>query len=346
MSQSHESLDRVVERLLDGRPPLPARVRAPARRHGRRRRRGRLPRRLRRRVRHGEQAGQGRGRPAGEPPEDGDRDPRRLQLAALHRQGDAEGWEKQAENAKLSYIEDINENDEFFAKVRQQLEAGQAIGRDLVVLDRLDGGALGRRSATRSRSTRSNVPNAKNLHASARSTRRFDRNRDFTLPWQSGITAIGYNPKKTGRKLTSINDLFDPKFKGRVSISSRLARLGRPRPAGHGQEDPTTATKDDLLAAIEKIDKANKAGQIRRFTGNDYAKDLAAGNLWACIAYSGDIVQLQADNPELGSSSPRRAPMTWSDNMMIPMKAKHPYGAETWMNYSTTPRSPRSSPPT
>ena len=64
-----------------------------------------------------------------------------------------------------------------------------------------------------------NVPNEKNLQDSLKHPP-FDKNRDFTLPWQSGITGIGYNPKKTGRKLTSVNDLFDPKFKGRVSMFS------------------------------------------------------------------------------------------------------------------------------
>ena len=128
------------------------------------------------------------------------------------------------------------------------------------------------------------------------STRRFDPDRDYTLPWQSGITGIGYNPKKTGRKLTSVNDLFDPKFKGRVSMFSDWRDSAGLVLLGMGK-DPTTATKDDYLQAIEKIDKENRNGQIRRFTGNDYTKDLAAGNLWACVAYSGDIVQLQGRQP-------------------------------------------------
>ena len=244
------------------------------------------------------------------------------------------GWQK-AENAKLSYTEDINENDEFFAKVRQQLEAGQAIDRDLVVLTDWMAARWVDAGYTEKIDKR-NVPNAKNLLPALQHPG-FDRNRDYTLPWQSGITAIGYNPKKTGRRLTSINDLFDPKFKGRVSFISDWHDSASLVLLGMGKKT-ATATKDDLLAAIEKLDKANKGGQIRRFTGNDYAKDLAAGNLWACTAYSGDIVQLQSDNPELEFLVPEEGAVTWSDNMMIPMKAKHPYGAETWMNYYYDPQ--------
>jgi len=102
-------------------------------------------------------------------------------------------------------------------------------------------------------------------------------------------------------------------------------------------KDPAKATEDDVMATLDVVDKYNKAGQIRRFTGNDYTKDLAAGNVWACVAYSGDIVQLQADNPKLQFAIPEAGGAAWSDNMMIPQKAKTPYGAETWMNYVYDP---------
>ena len=120
------------------------------------------------------------------------------------------------------------------------------------------------------------------------------------------MTAIGYNPKKTGRKLNSIGDLFDPKFKGKVTMfsdphdSAGLMVLL----SGKKTED---ATLDDVLAGIEKIDQENKKGQIRRFTGNDYTTDLANGNVWVSMAYSGDVFQLKTDNPTSSSSSPTRA---------------------------------------
>ena len=103
-------------------------------------------------------------------------------------------------------------------------------------------------------------------------------------------------------------------------------------------KNPTTATKDDYNEAIAKIDEENKKGQIRKFTGNDYTKDLAAGNLWACVAWSGDLVQLKADNPNLEFLVPEEGAMTWSDNMLIPQKPSTAYGAETFMNYVYDPQ--------
>ncbi len=150
------------------------------------------------------------------------------------------------------------------------------------------------------------------------------------------MTAIGYNPKRTGGKLTSVNDLFDPKFKGRVTMladphdSAGLVLLGM----GIKTE---TATIDDVLKAIDKIDEENRKGQIRRFTGNDYTTDLAKGNVWAAVAYSGDVIQLQSSNPELEFLIPDEGAMLWSDNMMIPQKAAHPYAAEVMMNFVYEP---------
>jgi spermidine/putrescine transport system substrate-binding protein len=101
--------------------------------------------------------------------------------------------------------------------------------------------------------------------------------------------------------------------------------------------DPTEASDEEWETAIDRIKAAAQSGQIRRFTGNDYAKDLAAGNVWACVAWSGDIIQLQADNPDLEFLIPETGAGIWSDNMMIPAHAEAPYGAETWMNYYYDP---------
>jgi spermidine/putrescine transport system substrate-binding protein len=237
-------------------------------------------------------------------------------------------------DTQVKYTEDVNDNEEFFAKVRQELESDRPIGRDLAVLtDWMAGRWIDQGFCEPL--DKGNVPNAKNLVRTLQ-TPPFDADRSYTLPWQSGMSAIGYNPKRTGRKLGSVNDLFDPKFKGRVSMlqdwrdSAGLVMLAQGKQTKH-------ATKDDVLGAIEKIDEENQKGQIRRFTGNDYAKDLASGSLWACVAYSGDVVQLQADNPDLEFLIPEEGAVLWSDNMLIPKGAKQPYGAEAWMNYFYDP---------
>ena len=102
--------------------------------------------------------------------------------------------------------------------------------------------------------------------------------------------------------------------------------------------DSTHANIDQINKAIDKIEEAQKAGQIRRFTGNDYTTDLTKGNLWVAMAYSGDLDRLQADNPNLEFVYPEEGSMIFTDNMMIPAKAAHPYAAETMMNYVYDPQ--------
>jgi spermidine/putrescine transport system substrate-binding protein len=235
----------------------------------------------------------------------------------------------------VKYVEEINDNDEFYGKVRQQLQATQPIGRDIVVLTDPMAGKWVRNRYVEPLDKK-NMPNVvANMVDNLRAVP-FDKKRQFSVPWQSGAIGLGYNPKKTGRELKSVNDLFDPAFKGRVTMFTEPYDSAGTTLIGMGI-DPTKATIDQILQAIEKISKANDAGQFRRFTGNDYSTDLTKGNIWVALAYSGDLVQLQSDNPDLKFAYPEEGAMAFTDNMMIPRKAEHIYAAETMMNFVYEP---------
>jgi spermidine/putrescine transport system substrate-binding protein len=235
----------------------------------------------------------------------------------------------------VKYVEEINDNFEFFGKVRQQLQRRRPIGRDLVVLTDYMAARWVRDGFVTGIDHR-NVPNMVNLQDNLAHPA-YDPKRSFTLPWQSGAVGIGYSRKKVGRRLTSVKDLFDPRLKGRVSFLSEPYDSAGLVMLGDGV-DATKASLAQIMTAIDKIEAAQKAGQIRRFTGNDYTTDLTKGNLWAAMAYSGDLVQLSADNPDLEFVYPEEGAMLFTDNMMIPAKAAHPYAAETMMNYVYDPK--------
>jgi spermidine/putrescine transport system substrate-binding protein len=236
---------------------------------------------------------------------------------------------------KVRYLEDINDNYEFFGKVRQQLENGQPIGRDIVVLTDYMAARWIRNGYTEP-IDKNNVPNAKNIVDNL-ATINYDPERKYTLPYQSGASGAGYNIKKTGREIKSVKDLFDPKFKGRVTLFSEPYDSASTVLLGDGV-DCSKATLDQMLGAIEKIDKANQAGQFRRFTGNDYTTDLAKGNIDIALSYSGDLVQLQSDNPDLRFSYFEEGNVAFNDNLMMPAKVEHPYAAETMFNYLYDPQ--------
>jgi spermidine/putrescine transport system substrate-binding protein len=232
------------------------------------------------------------------------------------------------------YTEDVNDNNEFFAKIEEPLKRGQSIDRDIIVLTDWMAGRLIRLGYTQPIDD-SKFPNKANLVAGLRNVG-FDPGRTHSVPWMSGMTGLGYNPKRTGRELTSINDIFDPGFKGQVTMLTEMRDTVGLVMLGLGK-DPTSCTVDDAKAACAKIKQYRENGHIRAFTGNDYAEDLAAGNISVAIAWSGDIQGLAADNPDLRWVAPNEGGMLWSDNMMIPKTSDRPDLAVAFMNYVYDP---------
>jgi spermidine/putrescine transport system substrate-binding protein len=101
--------------------------------------------------------------------------------------------------------------------------------------------------------------------------------------------------------------------------------------------NPEKFTPEEWTKAINRLDDAVKAGQVRAFTGNEYIQDLTAGNIVACEAWSGDVIQAQFDNPDIKFVRPDEGLSLWSDNMLVPNHASHRLNAEKWMNYYYEP---------
>ncbi|MDO0936963.1 spermidine/putrescine ABC transporter substrate-binding protein [Streptomyces sp. DG2A-72] len=234
---------------------------------------------------------------------------------------------------KVKYTEDINDNNEFFGKIKPQLAAGQDTGRDIIVLTDWLAGRLIRLGWVQKLDP-ANLPHAyANLSSQFRSPD-WDPGRAYSYPWQGISTVIAYNKKALdGIEVKSVSDMLDnPKLKGRIgfltemrdSIGMTLLDMGK---------DPAKFTDDDYDAAVARLQKAVDKGQIRRFTGNDYTSDITSGDFAACIAWAGDVVQLKADSPDVDFVIPDSGYMTSTDNMLIPNKARHKTNAERLMDY-------------
>ncbi len=219
----------------------------------------------------------------------------------------------------MQYTEDINDNASYFGKIQGPLSQGQSIDRDIIVLtdnSRFPGLLIDKGWAEKL--DKSAIPNIENLQPALEHPS-FDPNREYSLPWQSGMTGIATNTKLTGGKpVTSMDTLLeDPKFKGKVTLLSEMADTMSLVMLANG-DDPTKVTDQSFKAAYDRIKKAVDSGQIRQFTGNDYAGPLSKGDLMAAMSWSGDVVQLSADNPNLVWNLPESGGDIWTDNMLIP----------------------------
>ncbi|MFF3750748.1 PotD/PotF family extracellular solute-binding protein [Streptomyces sp. NPDC002018] len=237
----------------------------------------------------------------------------------------------------VKYTADINDNVEFFGKIRPQLAAGQDTGRDLIcVTDWLAARII--RLGWAQKLDPSNLPHAyANLSQQFRSPD-WDPGRAYSYPWTGIPTVIAYNSRATGgRKIESVSQLLDdPQLKGRVAFLSEMRDTVGMTLLDQGK-DPGSFTDDDFDGAIARLQKAVDRKQIRRFTGNDYTADLDKGDIAACVAWAGDIVQLQSDNPDVRFAIPESGYIISSDNLLVPAKARHKTNAERLIDHYYQP---------
>jgi spermidine/putrescine transport system substrate-binding protein len=183
---------------------------------------------------------------------------------------------------------------------------------------------------------KSAIPNEENLVESL-SSPGWDPQREFSLPWQSGMTGIAYNKKQTGGPVTTIEQLLtDPKLKGRVTMLTEMPDTMGVTIAATGG-DPEKVTPDAFSTAADMIQQAVDSGQIRRFTGNDYIEDMVSGNVWAALAWSGDVLNsIRPENPDVEYTVIDTGSHIWNDNMLIPLGGDV-FTASTFMNYVYDP---------
>lgn len=232
----------------------------------------------------------------------------------------------------VDYIEDINSNDGFFGKLQPQLEQGESGGRDVfVVADYMakqmyDLGYL-------QEINHADLPTVFKTLSPGLKSPAFDPERKFSVPWQGGMTGIWVDTSKAP-EIHSVNDLFDPKYKGKVTMLEELRETPALVMLAEGV-DPAEASAQQWLDAIDKIKAAAESGQIRKFTGNEYTEDLTAGNIVAAIGWSGDASIIENENAEW--RMPTEGCTQWMENMVIPVGAPNTAAALAWMDFVYQP---------
>jgi spermidine/putrescine transport system substrate-binding protein len=235
----------------------------------------------------------------------------------------------------VTYNVDVNDNSEFYAKVRNQLGACEPIDRDMIILTdwmaaRMIG--LGWIQPLDAKT----VPNLHDNLIPQLRDKVWDPDLQYHAPWQSGLTGIAYNADKVPEVKSFEELLTREDLKGRITLLTEMRdTMGFVLKVTGA--DPADFTPDQWANAIDYIQQVISDGQLRQFAGNNYLQDLANGNTVACEAWSGDVIQAQFDNPSIKFVAPEEGLSLWSDNMMVPNLAEHQLNAEKWIDYYYDP---------
>ncbi|MFI1991659.1 spermidine/putrescine ABC transporter substrate-binding protein [Actinoplanes sp. NPDC020271] len=228
---------------------------------------------------------------------------------------------------QVNYQEVIQEMGPWFAKVQPQLSAKQSIGYDLMVIT--NGIQFGqfRSAGFLAPLDHAQLPNFTANAAKKYREETFDPANVFSVPWASGITGIAYDPEKTGREITSLADLWDPEFKGKVGMMSDATELANFGLLAAGLK-PENSTEADWKKAVAKLKQQKDAGIVRKYYEQDYVDALGKGEVWITQAWSGDVFQKNlSDGTNLKFVIPEEGGTIWTDNFAIPVTAANPVDA-------------------
>jgi spermidine/putrescine transport system substrate-binding protein len=239
----------------------------------------------------------------------------------------------------VNYTEPISDNLPFYAKIRPSLVAKQYTGYDVIVMTNsspplgylIEFGWL-------TPLNQSMMANFRKYASPLVTNPPWDRGNRYTMAWQSGWTAIGYNSSIVKDPGNSVDLLFDQRYAGKVGMMSDPQELGSIGLLAIGVE-PANSTESDWSKAAKKLQQQKSDGIVRAYYDQSYIDHLKNGDIVVSQAWSGDIFQadLNSKYRDLKLLIPEQGAMFWTDNMCIPMYAQNPKDAMILMDYFYQP---------
>jgi spermidine/putrescine transport system substrate-binding protein len=236
---------------------------------------------------------------------------------------------------RVTYEEDVNANDTFFAKIQPQLANSESSGYDIIVITN---GVYLDKLIELDYLVPLDQKRMTNFYANASDLVKdpsFDRGNTYTMAWQSGITGIGYDPKRVGKKITSWHDLLDPALKGKIGMFADNEDLPTAALFAVGV-NPETSTPADWKKAAAWLRKQQPL--VRKYYDQGYIDALSKGDIYASMAYSGDVFQANQSGANLEFVVPSEGAGIWTDNMCIPAHSSHPVDAMMYMDFVYEPK--------
>lgn len=241
---------------------------------------------------------------------------------------------------KVTYEEAIPTNEDFYAKVKDNLLLGKDIGFDIMTLTDYFAARMVRQGLVQQLGINDDaMKNAKNNLLPAYQNISYDPGREYSLPWQSGLTGLAWTKSWSAAGLTSVDELWDPKLKGKIALLDQWTDTMALIMSSMGVDISGNWGDAEYEAAIEVLTKQVQDGQVRAFTGNDYSELFKSGDIVACTGWSGDIfvMNTEAGADNWGFNIPDKGGYLWSDNFMLPMGSAHKKNAQKLIDFYYQP---------
>ena len=240
----------------------------------------------------------------------------------------------------VSYSEPVSDNMKFYGSIKPSLQRNQNTGYDVIVTT-TNSPALGEliSNGWLIPLDQTMMTNFRTYAGRLAENPPWDPGNTYTMAWQSGWTAIGYNSKAVTSPDSSVGILFDSRYAGKVGMMSDPQELGSAGLLAIGA-DPATSTEAEWHKAAAFLKKQKSGGIVRGYFDQSYIDKLKSGEIVVSQAYSGDIFQanLQTQFRDLQLLMPVEGGMFWTDNMCIPMHAQNPKDAMVLMDYFYQPQ--------
>lgn len=201
-------------------------------------------------------------------------------------------------NIKVEYFEDIDDNKMFMAKVKDQLKLGTDTGYDLFTLT--DSSLIRLLEQEQLMSfDHTLMPNVSANMIDLVRHSSFDPDREWSVPYQSGMTGLVYNTQLYPKGVRSVSDLWSDELKGKVSLlSEQDDTLGLVMLEQGIDITGEEWGEDEFFAALAVVEEQIKNGNVYTVKGNSYTQDLQSGAVLAGMAWSGDVAMINEEEGE------------------------------------------------
>ena len=154
------------------------------------------------------------------------------------------------------------------------------------------------------------------------------------MPWQWGTTGFGYNSKKITDTVDSWNLLWDPKYKGKITMLDDMRSAVSVALKMRGYSVNSTSEKE-LMEAKQLL--MEQKPLLKAYISAPVKSLLISNEVWLSHLWVGDVLMAKDENDVLEYCIPKEGCEIWDDNLVIPKSAPHKYTAEVFMNYGLRP---------